>query len=291
MPYNYFCCRKHVPPVKYAAAQPNNMVGVYASPNCPSCGKTMEFYDYGPQPTDPRPVPPLPPDVVAPPRLSRAEVEIYSGSCYNPGHGRVTWEITRNAAAADMTIKVMCGENRGGNYDSVYSFKMADGLLDTGQNGDKKDWWLKAPISRNPDKTLWHSFDLKSLVGQENLGSLPAEIEIGVKLGNGAFGLIHLLAGHATAVRNVGPYAVAMSDDRRDNVYRELLSLQSGLERFRTASIREINYDAVNNKLLLTGSHSGLIVITRTAGSPRYSITTIYNTQSATFGNRIYPRH
>lgn len=290
MPYNYFCCRKHTPPVQYAAAQPNNLVGVYACPNCPDCGKTMEFYDYGTQPTDSRPVPPPMKDLPKSPRLSRAEVAIYSGTGMNPGHGRVTWEITRNAAAADMTIKVMCGENRGGNYDSAYTFKLVDGLLDTAQDGEKKDWWLNAPFNTTTDKALWHSFDLKLLIGEANLGALPPTIEIGVKLGNSAFGLIHLLAGHATAVRNVGPYVIGTSGDRRDDVYRELLSLQSGLRRFSRTSIEEIYYDEGNNKLLIKGSHSGLIVVTRTEGSPRYSITTIYNTQLGRFGNRIYPR-
>ena len=63
----------------------------------------------------------------------------------------------------------------------------------------------------------------------------------------------------------------------------------SGLQRFVTNSIKEICYDADKDKLTITGSHDGLIAVTRVAPSPRYSITTIYNTQSAS-GTRIYSR-
>lgn len=252
----------------------------------------MAFYDHGDLPADPRPVPPPAPVLGPVPTLSTEEDPVYSGHCQNPGHGLVTWRITRNPAKADMTIRIMCGEQIGGNYRSDHTFKLAYSLLDTPQGGDKKDWWLNAPSKRTgAHGTVWHSFDLRSLIGQENLGTLPAVVEIGVKLGNGAFGLIHLLAGHAAAVRNVGPYTISTPDDRRDDVYRELLSLQSGLQRFETRSISEIYHDDSTNKVLIKGSHSGLIVVTRTEGSPRYSITTVYNTQSHPFGNRIYPRH
>jgi hypothetical protein len=265
------------------------MVGVYASPNCPACGKTMAFYDYGTQPADPRPVPPPLPDLGKPSRLSTNDIDIYSGNCTNPGHGLVTWEITRNAAAGDMTIRIMCGPKGGGNYVSDYTFKLADGLL-AAQNGDKKDWWLNAPFSAKADKAVWYSLDLKSLIGEAKLGGLPAVIEIGVKLGNGAFGLIHLLAGHAGAVRNIGSYKIDVPADKRDDVYRTLLSLQLGLQRFSTTSISEIYYEETSKKLLIKGSHSGFVVITRTDGSPRYSITTLYNTESSLFGNKIYQR-
>jgi hypothetical protein len=45
MQYNYFCCRKHNPPVTLATPQPNNLPGVFAYPKCrrQGCGKTMEF--------------------------------------------------------------------------------------------------------------------------------------------------------------------------------------------------------------------------------------------------------
>ena len=79
-------------------------------------------------------------------------------------------------------------------------------------------------------------------------------IDIGVKLGNAAFGLIHLLAGHAAAVRNVGPYAVASTGDQRDDVYRTLVSLQSGMQRFDQASIKRINYDPASDKFLIKGT-------------------------------------
>jgi hypothetical protein len=194
----------------------------------------------------------------------------------------------RNAAQMDLTIKIMLGQNTGGTWDSQQSFKMVDGMLDTSQGGDKKDWWLNTPMPRYPDRALWHRIDLQGLVGPGRLGGAPASIDIGVKLGNAAFGVIHLLAGHAAAVRNTGPYTVVSTGDSRDDVYRTLLSLQSGMQRFDNASIKQINYDAVTDKFLIKGTHSGLIAVTRSAGAPRYAATTVYNTSSPAFGNKIY---
>jgi hypothetical protein len=287
MPFNYFCCRKHVPPVKYSTPQPV-IKGVLASPKCPACGRTMELYDSGAAPMDLRPVPPPLPNIQHAPNIPNLEVAVYSGSGTNPGHGQVTWEITRNAARLDMTIKVMLGVKMGGNWSSVQEFKLADGLLDRTQPGAKEDWWLNAPLSPGGDKALWHSFKMDALVSAHNLGTLPPTLEIGVKLGNAAFGLIHLLAGHASSVRNVGPYKVESSGDRSDDVYRTLLALQSGMQRFKTESIREMYHDPIKDKLLIKGSDSGLIVVTRKPGDPRYAITTVYNTQSPVFGNKIY---
>lgn len=290
MPYNYFCCRKHAPPVKHAIQQLAGMPNTYASPMCPSCGKTMERYDTGAFPTDPRPVPPPAPGALPVPVVSAAEVEIYSGSGNNPGHGLVTWRISRNAARADMTIVLNLGQNRGGAYDSTQSFKMADGLLDTAQGGNKENWWLNAPMHTGGDKAVWHSFNLQALLGPAGLGTLPASLDIGVKLGNAAFGMIHLLAGHAASVRNVGPHKVFSTGDQRDDVYRTLLSLQSGMKRFETDQINQMFFDATADKLLIRGSHSGLIVVTRRPGSPRFAITTVYNTGAPTFGTKIYER-
>jgi hypothetical protein len=293
VPYNYFCCRRHVPPVKYSTKQPDNMPGVLASPKCPTCHRTMELYNSGNAAADVQPVPPVPPPLPnAPvlPKISSAEIAVYSGSGMNPGHEQVTWEITRNAAQMDMTIKLMLGYCTAGNWGSVKHFKVVDGLLNTSQGGAKEDWWLNAPLTVSADKALWHSFNLGALIGAHNLGTLPATIEIGVKLGNAAFGLIHLLAGHDKAVRNVGPYTVASLGEANDDVYRTMLSLQSGMRRFDNLTIAEIHHDPAKDKLLIKGTESGFIVVTRTAGSPRYAITTVYNTQSPTFGNKIYAK-
>lgn len=288
MPYNYFCCRKHSPPVQVSVPQPANLPNTYASPACPQCGKFMERYDTGLTPTDPRPVPPPEPTLTAIPKLSNQDVVICSGSGMNPGHGKVTWEISRNAAKMDIIIELKLGEYTGGAWSSQQTFKMVDGLLDTSQGGSQEDWWLRTPTPRHADREVWHTIDLKSLVGATALGSMPPTIEIGVKLGNARFGLIHLLAGHAQAVRNVGPFTTATTDDRRDDVYRTVLCLQAGMGRFAEDAIKLITYDATADKFLVKGSHSGLIVVTRTNGSARYAITTIYNANTQPFGNVVY---
>lgn len=289
MAYNYFCCRRHVPPVQYAVEQLGEFRG-YLCPRCPTCYETMEYYDTGTFSRDTRPVPPPRLAPVKPPKLSSKAVAIYSGNGNNPGHGQVTWEISRNEAQMDMTIKIMLGELRGGNYDSVQIFKMADGLLDTAQAGNKEDWWLNAPAKVATERACWHEIDLAVLLGAGKPAGLPPKLEIGVKLGNAAYGLIHLLAGHAKSVRNVGPYSIQIEkdDDPKDNIYHTLLSLQTGMKRFATNDITQIYHDAAKDKLLIKGKYSGLIVVTRMAGDPRFAITTLYNTSSPTFGNKIY---
>lgn len=249
----------------------------------------MERYDTGASPQDNRPVPPPRPDASPAPEISKAEVAIYSGSGMNPGHGLVTWEISRNALKMDMTVLLKLGQPRGGNYDSRQEFKLADGLLDTSQSGNEENWWLNAPMTTGTDKAVWYEVDLSRLLGAAKPAALPATLQIGVKLGNAAFGMIHLLAGHAKSVRNVGPHTVFTTGDRRDDIYRTLLSLQSGMERFKTESITQINYDAANDKLLINGANHGRIVVARRPGSPRFAITTIYNTSGPAFGNKIYP--
>jgi hypothetical protein len=311
-PYNYFRCRTlHVrlegvgwdgiavkpDPYKVAARQPNNLPGVFACPKCPICGKTMEFYDSGYGKT-PLPFAPPPPNAneLALPNLSRNDIPVYSGSGVNKGHPPVTWEITRNAAQMDITIKIMRGVRP--FWSSVQEFKLIDRLLDTTQNAvSKEDWWLKAPVSPGNDMELWHSFSLDALIGQArpaNLGTLPATIQIGVQLGTSAWGLIHLLAEHAQAVRNVGPYEIQATGNNKVDVYRTMLSLQSGMQRFDNASITHIYHDQANNKLVIKGSNAGKIVVTQKNkvmnGSPVYSVTTIYNDDKASGGVEIYRR-
>lgn len=291
MAYNYFCCRKHVPPVKYAAAQPANLQGTFASPMCPSCGKTMEYYDSGDAPGDPRPVPPPLPAVEKLPKLSAAEVPLCSGSGNNPGHGQVTWTVTRNAAKAEVTITLNLGAKTGGQYDATHVFRLADGLLQVGAPTDSENWWINAPFSSaGGDKAVWHSLDLASMATKTDPSFvLPAKIEIGVKLGNARFGLIHLLAGHARSVRNVGAYSIDTEGIKGVEAYVPMIALQSGMRRFAREQITRINFDNAANKFLLQGQYSGLIVVTRTPGSPRYAITTLYNTTDTAFGKRVFP--
>ena len=292
MAYNYFCCRKHVPPVKYAAAQPNNLPGVYASPMCPTCGKTMEFYDSGAAPSDPRPVPPPLPAFEKLPKLSAAEAPIYSGSGDNPGHDPVAWTITRNAAKAELTITLNLGAKTAGQYAATHIFKLADGLLQTGNENDQENWWINAPMTgAGADKAVWHSLDLSAMATRDIEGIvLPAKIEIGVKLGNARYGLIHLLAGHSKSVRNVGTYSIDTKGIKGVEAYVPMIALQSGMQRFAREQITRINYDSHRNKFLLQGQYSGLIVVTRTPGSPRYALTTHYNTGNTAFGQRVFPR-
>jgi hypothetical protein len=286
-------------PVTPAAPQPNNLPGVFACPKCPRCRKTMEFCYSGDDPTPPTTPPPVAPPPPAlqggpAPALS-GDVSLYSGSGENRGHPNVTWNITRNAQQMDITIKLMLGTKTAGVWDSVKEFKLIDRLLNTNNQvaASPADWWLEAPVSPGNHMELWHSFRLDALVGAANLGTLPATIQIGVQLGNAAWGLIHLLAGHATAVRNVGSgYDIKAFGESQVDVYRTVLLLQSGMRRFDNNSITHIYHDSPD-KLVIKGSNAGMIVVTQKNkvmnGSPVYSITTIYNTQSSqTLGKKIY---
>jgi hypothetical protein len=307
MRYKYFCCRNplHVcldtdgvtikpDPVKVAAPQPNNLPGVFAYPRCPDCHKTMEFYDSG-KFADPLPIAPPPPGELGGAPLS-GDISLYSGSGANTGHPNVTWNIIRNAKQMDITIKLMLGKPKAGLWDSVQAFKLSDRLLDTNQvAASPADWWLQAPLKME----LWHSFSLVTLLGAANLGTLPATIQIGVQLGNAAWGLIHLLAGHSKAVRNVGNNYIDFNlqgdelNHHEVNIYKTMLLLESGMRRFDTNSITHVYHDSTKNKLVIKGDNSGIIVVTQTNkvmnGFPVYSVTTIYNANSA-FGKQIYPR-
>lgn len=287
--YNYFCCRKHPQPVKHAVPQLPGMPDTYAAPGCPSCGRTMERYDTGTLPSDPRPVPPPRPAPAPPPRLSRAEVTIYEGAGQNPGHGMIDWTVSRNAAKADLTVRI--GINKvGGAYGSLLFYKAADGLIDNPQPGQKEDWWVTAPGRVTADKHVWFALDTTKLpLDRSRLAVLPDPvIRIGVKLGNAAFGLIHLLSGHNKSVRAVGSHKVETSGDRRDDIYVTILSLQTGLKRFAPENLKSIRSDPTHTKLQLKGSDSGFVVLTRQPGATRYSITTIYNTASGGFGTTLY---
>lgn len=297
MAYNYFCCRKHTPPAKYSAAQPNNMPGVFASPMCALCGKTMEYYDSGALPDDPRPVPPPRPMAaqLATPRLSAAEQPIYSGSGQNPGHGQVTWTITRNAAKSEMTILLELGEKIAGQYEATHRFKLADGLLVVGQANDQENWWVNAPYMMGQDKAVWHTIDLNRMMTRPIQGvQLPPRIEIGIKLGNARFGMIHFLSGHARTTRNVGDHGIDMTgftpkERGQMDAFVPLLSLQTGMKRFEQDQITRINFDHLQNKFVVQGQNAGLMVVTRRLGTPRYALTTLYNTSNQAGGTRIFP--
>lgn len=285
MAYNYFVCRRHVPPVRTSAPQPANLPDTYASPMCPSCGKTMQRYDTGLTPVDNRPLPPPLPPALALDALPALAV-IYEGSEMNPGHGLVTWKVSRSQRKAYIHFDIKLGHNQGGAYDSCLEFKMADGLLDVGQPDPKCDW-LVGPPMRGATANVWHRIRLIDLLGGGKPASLPDTIDVVVKLGNAAFGLIHLLAGHSQAVRNIGPYTIPAQTDKDDNKYVTLLALQSGMARFENNYIRQINFDDGKRKLLIRGAHNGLIVLTEVQGS-LWSLTTIYNTSAHAFGTTIY---
>jgi len=289
MAYNYFVCRKCNPPVTYAALANKTVPTAFASPMCPACRKTMQHYGRG----DELVTPPLPPtgpgpQPYVPVVISNADVPIYTGWGINPGHGKVTWEIYRNAAQMELTILLKFGDFIANAWNSVKKFRMVDGTLNLGQGGQKRDWWLGSPAPRYPNPETWHSFSLVNLVGPGGLGGAPAVIDIGVKLGDAAFGLIHLLAGHSDAVVNIGTDSVATSTLPKDNELRAIVSLQVGLRRFEEDQIKRINYDPIEDKFLLQGQFSGLIVLRRIPGDPRYAITTIYNNNTRKFGATIY---
>jgi len=277
MGYNYFVCRKCMPPVRYAAPEPNGIAGVFASPMCPSCGKTMEWHGRGDAAADARPIPP-PLPVAQKEKVKNEKIDIYSGSGMNPGHGWVTWEIYRNPAKAVIMIEIMLGHKQGGNWDSVQKFAMADGLLDTTQGGGKEGWWLSAPLKRYAHRAIWHEINLKGLMGVTKPAKLPDTLQIGVKLGNAFFGLIHLLHGHASSVRAIGDIEFAESTERSDDVFRTMLLLQAGMQRFQFDSVQKISFDPTTDKMVIQGSHSGKIVLTRIGDGPRFGITTMFNT-------------
>jgi hypothetical protein len=294
MAYNYFHCSRHNPLTRYAAAQPNNMPGVYATPSCATCGKPMQFYGTGTSPTDTSAVPPPLPQPYVVPKAQTAANTVYDGTGMNPGHGRVTWKISQNEAMLSMTVDLKLGEYVGGSYSSEQKFKMIDGLLDIKQGGEKQNWWLKSPTPPFRDAPdVWHRIRLRDLVDVAALNKPPEVMDMGVKLGNAAFGMIHFLAGHAASLKKIGEFTVMKGEQlaQDDQLYVTMLSVQSGMGRFETNAIQQINYDAVNDKFLIAGSNSGLIVLQGDHQGGRYSVTTTYNTSAGikSFGDKIYP--
>ena len=289
MAYNYFVCRKHLPPVTCAALVNEHAPLAFASPMCPTCHKTMQHYGRGPALAAPPPPPDGPgPPVFVPVALAGQDQPVYSGSGMNPGHGKVTWTITRNIAQMELTILLQFGDFIANSWTSVKRFRMIDGTLALAQAGQKCDWWLGPPSPRLPNSEVWHSFSLVNLVGPAGLGGAPGVIDIGVKLGNAAFGLVHLLAGHSDSILKIGTHTVATSDIPKDNEWRAIVSLQSGMARFDAAAIKRINYDVAEDKFLIQGDFSGFIVIRRLPGEPRYAVTTLYNKAPKPFGVSLY---
>ncbi len=291
MPYNYFCCRQHTPPVTYAAEQPKGLPGVFASPLCPTCKRTMEWYSSGDgevAPSVPPNAPPAPPFVVGT-KPKAVKIPIYNGSGKNPGHPDVTWEIYKMGLFGDILIQLHLGKCQAGTWDSSQKFAMSHDLLTVPQAGPEKDWWLSAPDNRYANRATWHEINLRSLCGQSKPAVLPDILEIGVKLGNSYFGLIHLLAGHAASVRATGPYKVDAEGTGADS-YRTIVLLGAGMQRFKFDSILKITYDPTLDKMLIKGSHSGLIVLQRQGNGARFSITTMFNMGDPISGNVIYER-
>jgi hypothetical protein len=291
MAYNYFVCRKHVPPVTYAAVVNDHAPLAYASPLCPTCHKTMQHYGRG----NALATPPLPPDGPAPvfavpQALPDVDAPIYNGWGMNPGHGKVTWEIFHNLAKMELTIVLKFGDFVANSWDSVKRFRMVDGTLNLGQGGNRRDWWLGSPFKANPNIEVWHSFSLINLVGPAGLGGAPGVIDIGVKLGDAVFGLIHLLSGHSDSILKIGTLTVTKADIPKDNELRTIVSLQAGMARFDEASIRRIRYDVTEDKFLIEGAFSGFIVLRRMPGDPRYAITTMYNKNPKPFGIALYEK-
>ena len=171
MPYNYFHCSRHNPLTRYAAAQPNNMPGVYASPSCETCGKPMQFYGTGTSPTDTSAVPPPLPQPYVVPNAQTAANTLYTGVGINPGHGRVTWTISQNEAKLSMTVDLKLGEFVGGSYHSEQKFKMVDGLLDI-----KHVEILDSPPNKYADFTVENS---RNLLISERLPRHPGAVLVG----------------------------------------------------------------------------------------------------------------
>lgn len=289
MAYNYFVCRKHPIAVKFAVQQTPGIPGAYASPMCPTCGKTMEKYSEGVAAQDPFPVPPPLPAAVAAVAMPNVDQAVYSGNGPNGNHPHVTWAITRNLAKRELRININLGQQMGGAWQRQLTFRADVDTLAMAQGPNIANWWLTSPMPNNADHDRWHRFDLRALVGPGNLGGAPAIIDIGVKLGNSVFGLIHLLAEHADSLRNLGDFTVDTSPHQITNSYGTIVAIQSGLQRFDTARIQQVNYDAIQNKLQIRGSDGGFLVIRRSPGDPRYAITTIYNMNRPAIGQQIYP--
>ena len=105
-----------------------------------------------------------------------------------------------------------------------------------------------------------------------------------MRLGNGRYGLIHLLAGHDDDMRgwmgNANP-----TQNQGDQGYRTIQGVQVGLmKRLAIAELQEIRRD-VGNKWLFIGKDGACLVATQAAGKPYLTITTFYKSAGRVGGD------
>lgn len=276
--------------------------GAYASPSCgnPAChNATMRHLEQSPHPFPP-PAPVIFPQPQPVARQPANYTVLHQGVGVTTV-GSVAYLVEEDANLLEIRITIHV------NAANPFVLRLHSGLIPN-RLGNPANWLVNPPHQlAGGGANCWYAFrrtlPVYAHLGVQlsNAAPLPLQIDIAMKLGNHAFGLIHLLAGHHDNARTLASARGTMVDgvlmpnvmntaDTEDDSYRTVMGVQALVAQlFAPGAIQQINL--VNDggvKWLFLGESGGklaLMVVTIVAGIP--SVTTIYLTKSRVLDGTI----
>ncbi|MBK1706775.1 hypothetical protein CKO40_20065 [Halochromatium glycolicum] len=255
--------------------------GIVPHPQCSGCKQfKMEFIGDGVAPVLP---PPPPPGTRTAQWQAQAAAMtdvpkvLYSGSGANHG-AMVDYSVSENTAKAVVQVDYRVGSSN----NRTVAFH--NSLLT--RQGPPADWLIKPAFGVLGSPLAWASLDPKKLPPGAVLSDapkMPQRFDVVMPLGNHAFGLIHLLAGHLKDARSLtGPPSSGLSAE--DEVYRTTQGVQRGIgEALSPGGLNAVALeDPVNRKWIFLGAN-GVTLVVRGHANGAFSATTMFK------GGKIAP--
>lgn len=258
----------------------------FAPPRCPTPGCRGAMLRIGSSPVAPPPASGAAYDRFVANRtaalnaISAAEVPIHSGAG-STTVGTVSFEAFENSALGVIILRIAV------NLRAAVEVRFPLALL-VRNPGGPSDWGVLPPFpayKSSPESWLVISRSdgpIANLAGPtlSSAPPMPPSIRIGMKLGNHAFGLIHLIAGHLANLRTfIGTMnqSTSPTDAERaiDETFRSFQGVQAGImEQFSASKLKLINFDSPAKWLIVSDTNT--LLVARGLSPATLSVTTLY---------------
>jgi hypothetical protein len=283
--YRYWEC----PRCHARTATQSQVAGAYASPACQNatCHRaTMQLIGSGAAPVAP---PPAPGPVAGPAGLP-GDVVV----CFGTGvsHGRaLDWRVFRNQAQAEVRIVWTVGTSNEREARMHISLLDRVGALESHWKvlppfriaGCSAETWLTLPSRSDPMERIGTFHQIAWA------GPPPTQFDIRMCLGNAAFGLIHMLAGHVDDMRRWTESVIQVEGEGMQ-AYRTMQALHVGVnELLALKNLREIRRD-IGDVWIFVGADDACLVCTRAPNAAYLSVTTMYRRTRQAKGDLYWKR-
>jgi hypothetical protein len=230
------------------------------------------------------PLPPGPPPVVNPlPKLSSAETIVYKGVAQANGRGRVLFKVTNNLAQGMISVYADAHTAQSDLEASVLRMQFHNSLLTA--NPPQASTLIKSPIGGDTAWAVLRKSELDGSCAKAAWNEFPAEVKIGISLGEPRFGLIHFLSGHAGTINTflgseVGkatvfrfdhddPAAASARAALNTNALQAMLTVS-----FAAPSLHSVLHAGGNKFILIATDHRKMVIDRQ--GGPVHTLTTMY---------------